>query len=251
MPLAPDDQIGLTGARFGGAPRRRKLRAEPGRRSGDAAGLPVTAPDSPVGITGARFAGAPEPTASSPGFVPGFDAELSPGPDAFGQELFTHDAPRPAAVPDPYAGYAIEPIRYSPDAPLYPEPEVEPVVDGADQPVAGHSGVRPYVLTGGRTRPRMELAIETLLSATRVGSVAEETRFAQVEHQQIRQLCLQPRSVAEVAALMSVPLGVARVLLADLAGMGGLVVHQTASTSGSAEPELALMQRVLLGLRRL
>ena len=53
-----------------------------------------------------------------------------------------------------------------------------------------------------------------------------------------------------VAALLSVPLGVARVLLGDMAGLGVVTVHQTASSAGSA-PDLALMERVLSGLRRL
>ena len=56
--------------------------------------------------------------------------------------------------------------------------------------------------------------------------------------------------MAEVAALMSLPLGVARVLLSDMAGLGIVTVHQTASSAGNA-PDLALMERVLSGLRRL
>jgi hypothetical protein len=49
---------------------------------------------------------------------------------------------------------------------------------------------------------------------------------------------------------MSLPLGVARVLLGDMAGLGVVNVHQTASSAGSV-PDLALMERVLSGLRRL
>jgi hypothetical protein len=56
--------------------------------------------------------------------------------------------------------------------------------------------------------------------------------------------------VAEVAALLSVPLGVARVLLGDMAGLGVVTVHQNASSAGNT-PDLALMERVLSGLRRL
>ena len=55
---------------------------------------------------------------------------------------------------------------------------------------------------------------------------------------------------AEVAALLSLPLGVARVVLGDMAGLGVVTVHQTASSAGSG-PDLALMERVLSGLRRL
>jgi hypothetical protein len=63
-------------------------------------------------------------------------------------------------------------------------------------------------------------------------------------------LCTSPRSVAEVAALASLPLGVARVLLADMARVGVIRVHKNAATS-DGRPGLALMERVLAGLHRL
>ena len=71
-----------------------------------------------------------------------------------------------------------------------------------------------------------------------------------LEHRAVAELCEQTKSVAEVAALLSVPLGVARVVVGDMAGLGVVTVHQTASSAGSA-PDLALMERVLSGLRRL
>ncbi len=50
--------------------------------------------------------------------------------------------------------------------------------------------------------------------------------ISQPEHRDIAVLCQEVRSVAEVAALiMVVPLGVARVLIADMAGMGLVTVH--------------------------
>ena len=53
-----------------------------------------------------------------------------------------------------------------------------------------------------------------------------------------------------MAALIGVPLGVARVLIADLAETGVVTVHKSAP-SGDGEPDLALLERVLSGLRRL
>ena len=44
--------------------------------------------------------------------------------------------------------------------------------------------------------------------------------------------------------------GVARVVLGDMASLGIVTVHQTASSAGNV-PDLALMERVLSGLRRL
>ncbi len=112
----------------------------------------------------------------------------------------------------------------------------------------GASAVRPYTWTRGRTKSGLDLAIETLVSTSQRGR--EQMSLLQVEHRAVAELCEQTRSVAEVAALMSLPLGVARVLLGDMAGLGVVNVHQTASSAGSV-PDLALMERVLSGLRRL
>jgi hypothetical protein len=110
--------------------------------------------------------------------------------------------------------------------------------------------VRPYSRTGGRTRSNLELAIETLVSTSDLG----RARSHQLDgtHQPIAELCAQSRSVAEVAALMRIPLGVARVLVSDMVGMGLVVVHQPAVEvdAGGGVP-LALMERVLAGLHRL
>jgi hypothetical protein len=113
---------------------------------------------------------------------------------------------------------------------------------------SGASFVRPYAWTRGRTRSGLDLAIEALVSTSRQGR--SQLELLQMEHRAIAELCEEPRSVAEVAALMSLPLGVARVLLGDMAGLGVVTVHQTASSTGSS-PDLALMERVLSGLRRL
>jgi hypothetical protein len=77
--------------------------------------------------------------------------------------------------------------------------------------------VRPFLLTGGRTRPLQDdLRIETLVSA-RPAALSAPLRF---ERRRIVELCQAPQSVAEVAVRLGVPLGVARVLVADLAADG-------------------------------
>ncbi|MGH3836999.1 MAG: DUF742 domain-containing protein [Pseudonocardiaceae bacterium] len=110
------------------------------------------------------------------------------------------------------------------------------------------SAVRPYTWTRGRTSPVLDLAVETLVSTSAHGRDVEA--LISVEHRAVAELCRDPRSVAEVAALLSLPLGVARVLLGDMADIGLVVVHRTANASGDT-PEVALMERVLSGLRRL
>jgi hypothetical protein len=112
--------------------------------------------------------------------------------------------------------------------------------------------VRPYAHTGGRTRSSHDLALEALVSASGQVSDAVVDEVLTTHHRRmIVDLCAHPRSVAEVAALLAVPLGVARVLLGDLADAGAVVVHPTAGSIGDGAPDLEFMRRVLVGLRRL
>jgi hypothetical protein len=83
--------------------------------------------------------------------------------------------------------------------------------------------VRPYAMTGGRTRPADDdLELETLL-------------------------CRDILSIAEISARLDLPLGVVRVLVGDMAEEGLVTVHRPASVGD--RPDLALLERVLYGLR--
>lgn len=113
---------------------------------------------------------------------------------------------------------------------------------------SGSTFVRPYAWTRGRTRTGYSLEIETLVTTSQRGR--EQLALLQLEHRAVADLCQQARSVAEVAALLKVPLGVAKVLVGDMAGIGLVAVHESVSTHGDI-PDLALMERVLSGLRRL
>jgi hypothetical protein len=125
-----------------------------------------------------------------------------------------------------------------------PEPEEQEESD-SDQVAA--SSIRSYAWTGGRTKSNYQLELETLVSTSESFRAGLAVRH---EHQAIAELCQHPRSVAEVGALLGVPVGVARVLLADMAELGWITVHQTV-TDGDSAPHLMLMERVLSGLRRL
>ncbi|WP_354642251.1 DUF742 domain-containing protein [Kitasatospora camelliae] len=104
--------------------------------------------------------------------------------------------------------------------------------------------VRPFVVTAGRTRPvREELRIETLVSAA-PAALAAPLGF---ERHRIVELCQYPRSVAELAALLPVPLGVARVLVADLAAERHVRIHDQLA----GDPSIALLERIRDGLLRL
>ncbi|WP_086003331.1 DUF742 domain-containing protein [Nocardiopsis halotolerans] len=106
--------------------------------------------------------------------------------------------------------------------------------------------IRPYSLTGGRVRPS-----RTDFSMTSQVVAVPRTRPVRVdpELELILSLCVRPVSVAEVASRAGFPLGVARVLLADLLDQGYVVVH----TSGweSHRPDAQTLRSVLEGIRRL
>jgi Protein of unknown function (DUF742) len=79
-----------------------------------------------------------------------------------------------------------------------------------DQPAAGHRRVRPYAMTGGRTRPTDgDLEIEALVSTTAIG---EQAPRLTVEQRAIAALCHDILSIAEISARLHLPLGVIRVL---------------------------------------
>ncbi|WP_229371731.1 DUF742 domain-containing protein [Umezawaea beigongshangensis] len=150
-----------------------------------------------------------------------------PGADLFG----THDLP--SSVPE-QTPYTTGP---------------QPVVRREENPAAeSGSLVRPYTRTGGRTRPDYDLAIEALVSTSERG--LERDAAVLPEHRSICGLCIDTRSVAEIAALMRLPLGVARVLIGDMAGAGLVLIHQGGLVVGD-RPSIDFLERVLSGLRRL
>ncbi|MCF3960896.1 DUF742 domain-containing protein [Streptomyces fuscigenes] len=136
-----------------------------------------------------------------------------------------------------------EPSRIQPIAPRRaPEPTREPM--GPHNPL-----VRPYAMTGGRTRPRYQLAMEALVSTT---AELSSLHGQLPEHQRICRLCIEVKSVAEISALLSIPLGVTRILVADLAEAGLVAIHQPGGDeSAGGQPDVTLLERVLSGLRKL
>lgn len=174
-----------------------------------------------------------------------FDSARSPRRRRWGRRRGQDAEPqadaRLDAAPDPAPMPAMPPVP--PTGPIGFGAEPNPVTS-----TGGAAAVRPYAWTRGRTKSGLELAIEALVSTSQRGR--EQMTMLQVEHRAVAELCEQTRSVAEVAALLKIPLGVARVLLGDMAGIGVVTVHQTASSTGNV-PDLALMERVLSGLRRL
>jgi hypothetical protein len=108
--------------------------------------------------------------------------------------------------------------------------------------------VRPYAVTRGRTEPRRHIALEAVLLSTLRGR--QEARFAGRDKQVIVSLCEgRPQSLAEVAAYTRLPLGVARVLVADMVADGLLALHEPMRAGDGDRMEV--LERVLSGLRKL
>ncbi len=105
------------------------------------------------------------------------------------------------------------------------------------------SFVRPYTITTGRTIGAAgEIPIETLVVASKsaVG--------LQPDHAAVVELCseAQPFSVVEIALHLDLPLGVARVLVADLTASGHVEQHDTMAAENDE-----LVRRLLEGIRSL
>jgi Protein of unknown function (DUF742) len=109
--------------------------------------------------------------------------------------------------------------------------------------------VRPYALTRGRTRSaRSDLPLEALvrgvLGAGDPASTPERRRILELSTASIL-------SVAELSAHLSLPLGVIRVLVGDLADEGLVVVHTGSPTAAPAATNLKVLESVLNGISSL
>src|SRR5919112_3665122 len=122
---------------------------------------------------------------------------------------------------------------------------------GQPQPphAPGGARVRPSGPRRGRTEPQRNIPIEAVLVASH--AAVQEARFAGHDKYRIAVLC-EPRaqSLAEIAAHCRLPLGVARVLVADMVADQLLALHSAAPKQGFTE-RMDLLERVLSGLRKL
>ncbi|MFL0292706.1 DUF742 domain-containing protein [Mycobacterium sp. SMC-18] len=115
----------------------------------------------------------------------------------------------------------------------------------AEQP----SLVRPYTLTAGRTTTEIELPMEAPIYPL-AAAPASHWPGNDVRSEILKLGSTRP-SVAEVAAKLAIPLGVARVLIGDLVKQGYLQVHATLGTTASIDDRRDLIGRTLRGLRAL
>ncbi|MGW0813053.1 DUF742 domain-containing protein [Streptomyces viridiviolaceus] len=112
--------------------------------------------------------------------------------------------------------------------------------------------VRPYAMTGGRTRSgpagvRFDLISLVTLDPGAPG--ADETALGP-EHRALIDLCrTETQSVAELAAGADLPVGVVRVLLGDLVELGSVTVSRPVPPAQL--PDERILREVIDGLRAL
>lgn len=118
------------------------------------------------------------------------------------------------------------------------------VEDHVDLPVPDGAALRPFLLTAGRVAGRRSIAIETQVVTTESGwTAADRLGF---ERRDIVSLCGNPLSLAEIAAQLSMHLGVVRVLVGDLSADGHLSVYLP---NADASTDVDTLLRVIRGLR--
>ncbi|WP_301175524.1 DUF742 domain-containing protein [Actinomadura geliboluensis] len=106
--------------------------------------------------------------------------------------------------------------------------------------------LRPYMVTGNRTRPRHGMDLDTVLTAT-ARPVPDET--LQLVAAQALRLCRgRQRTLAEVAATIRQPALVAKIIVSDLIDCGALAAHNRADAT---VPSRHLLETVLAGLNAL
>ena len=105
--------------------------------------------------------------------------------------------------------------------------------------------IRLYALTGGRTRPRHYLLVETLISVPHYdpqfsAGLLPESRALYEARKTI--------SMAELSAHLTIPLAVVRVLISDLAAQDMVFIHPTGFVY---QYDQIILERILDGLKKL
>jgi hypothetical protein len=111
--------------------------------------------------------------------------------------------------------------------------------------------VRPYALTGGRTEPADGAMLDLIAIIVDAGRPADpdDQLTLSPEHRRILKLCQRPATLADVASDTGLPVGVVRVLLADLIQQGRVKVLP--GRAAGEQPSAQLLREVLHGLRAL
>ncbi|WP_432563862.1 DUF742 domain-containing protein [Kineococcus sp. SYSU DK003] len=120
--------------------------------------------------------------------------------------------------------------------------------DDDDQDVEEFT-VRPYTVTGGRTRPsNADLPVEALVEATaapEIGMTPERRRILELTSTSYL-------SIAELSAHVHLPVGVVRVVVSDLSQSGKVRIHGLTMTSApQPATTISVLESVLNGISSL
>ena len=125
-----------------------------------------------------------------------------------------------------------------------------PADEGVDDAEDSTYAVRPYAVVGGRSRTTSapNLPVETLVQglgrSDEVGLTPERRRILELTRDQYL-------SVAELAAHVSLPVGVMRVLISDLSDSGHLKIHHPSASAATPATSLSVLESVLNGISSL
>ena|SRR5258706_3889472 len=130
--------------------------------------------------------------------------------------------------------------RHRAPAPGYEQDSADPEFDAV-------SRLRPYVMTSGQVTPVDDtLEIEAQVLTTDLGNACQP--LVAFERRDILHVCSSTTSVAEIAARLGLHIGVVRVLVAELAAYGYVVLRRPGVLLGN---DLETIERVIRGLERI
>jgi len=109
--------------------------------------------------------------------------------------------------------------------------------------------VRPYALTRGRTRHGGE-AFDLVSTVTATNAPLLDPDALAPEHVSVLQLARRPTTVVDIASDVDLPLGVVRILLADLRELG-LIAIRAPVPMKARNVDKNTLREVLHGLRGL
>jgi hypothetical protein len=108
--------------------------------------------------------------------------------------------------------------------------------------------VRPYAMTGGRTRPRGESFDLLALVTSAVDARTVDRMLLEPEQAKVLHLSRKPAAVADLASDLDLPVGVVRILLSDMRERGLITIGRSAR-AGVTDPRV--LKDVADALRRL
>jgi hypothetical protein len=117
----------------------------------------------------------------------------------------------------------------------------------ASGPARDAPETRPYVMTGGRVDAKIDIPLETMVVTSTAGRYARPP----FEAAQVLDLCTRAQSVVEVSARLRLPLGVVRVVIADLIADGLMEAPTPAGGSRHPAHDVALLRRLKHGVAAL